>query len=144
MCCRHCVHVSYSQASSSARLASSVNVVVSVTCGARVGGAFNDLSGVTCLGTTCGSAAWSGAREVHWLMRSRWCRPAVPMHSLRDVKLHMRKELLAQENAVGPRRLRLKLQKVVLLRMNLPSAVSYWNAHDVNARHLGPDVVENG
>ena len=32
MCCRHCVHVSYSHASTSALRSSAVNVVVSVTC----------------------------------------------------------------------------------------------------------------
>lgn len=31
MCCRHCVHVSYSHASTSALRSSAVNVVVSVT-----------------------------------------------------------------------------------------------------------------
>lgn len=34
MCCRHCVHVSYSHASTSALRSSAVNVVVSVTCDA--------------------------------------------------------------------------------------------------------------
>ncbi len=116
MCCRHCVHVSYSQASSSARLASSVNVVVSVTCGARVGGAFNDCRESLAWEPLVAVQLGQAPREVHWLMRSRWCRHGVPRHRLPDAKLHMRNKLLAQDNATGPRRLRLELQKVVLLK----------------------------